>query len=88
MNGKHVFSLSQEGLFNLLDDIEGRLHGEQTCVYEDASIDGRKLQRIIRYTLPVLPQTLQSYRCIKCCVYLFNGHGAVCADEENILSFC
>ncbi|KAK5886033.1 hypothetical protein CesoFtcFv8_017111 [Champsocephalus esox] len=41
-------SLSQEGLFNLLDDIEGRLHGEQTCVYEDASIDGRKLQRIIR----------------------------------------
>ncbi|KAI9537545.1 hypothetical protein NQZ68_023790 [Dissostichus eleginoides] len=41
-------SLSQEGLFNLLDDIEGRLHGEQTCVYVDASIDGRQLQRIIR----------------------------------------
>ncbi|KAK5857170.1 hypothetical protein PBY51_010430 [Eleginops maclovinus] len=41
-------SLSQEGLFHLLDDIEGRLHGEQTGVYEDASIDGRQLQRIIR----------------------------------------
>ncbi|XP_042356078.1 centrosomal protein kizuna [Plectropomus leopardus] len=40
-------SLSQEGLFNLLDSIEGRLCGEQTRVYGDSSIDGRQLNRII-----------------------------------------
>uniref|UniRef100_A0A3Q3LZR2 Centrosomal protein kizuna n=1 Tax=Mastacembelus armatus TaxID=205130 RepID=A0A3Q3LZR2_9TELE len=40
-------SLSEEGLFNLLDSIEGRLHGEQTSVYWDSSIDGRQLNRII-----------------------------------------
>lgn len=45
--------LSQEGLFNLLDNIEGRLHGEQTSVYGDSSIDGMQLDRIIRYTLPI-----------------------------------
>ncbi|CAK6968020.1 centrosomal protein kizuna isoform X1 [Scomber scombrus] len=39
--------LSQEGLFNLLDGIEGRLHGEQTSVYGDSSIDGMQLDRII-----------------------------------------
>ncbi|XP_035529633.1 centrosomal protein kizuna isoform X1 [Morone saxatilis] len=40
-------SLSQEGLFNLLDSIEGRLHGEQTSVYGDSSIDARQLNKII-----------------------------------------
>ncbi|XP_047467832.1 centrosomal protein kizuna [Mugil cephalus] len=40
-------SLSQEGLFNLLDSIEGRLHSEQTHLYGDSSIDGRRLNRII-----------------------------------------
>uniref|UniRef100_A0A087X684 Centrosomal protein kizuna n=1 Tax=Poecilia formosa TaxID=48698 RepID=A0A087X684_POEFO len=40
-------SLSLEGLFNLLDSIEGRLHGEQSHVYRDSSIDGRQLNRII-----------------------------------------
>nr|XP_033498827.1 centrosomal protein kizuna isoform X1 [Epinephelus lanceolatus] len=40
-------SLSQEGLFNLLDSIEGRLHGERTRVYGDSSIDGRQFNRII-----------------------------------------
>ncbi|XP_074516695.1 centrosomal protein kizuna isoform X2 [Sebastes fasciatus] len=40
-------SLSQEGLFNLLDGIEGRLRGEGTSVYGDSSIDGRQLNRII-----------------------------------------
>ncbi|XP_030247391.1 centrosomal protein kizuna isoform X7 [Sparus aurata] len=40
-------SLSQEGLFNLLDRIEGRLHCEQTCVYGGSSIDERRLNRII-----------------------------------------
>ncbi|XP_059209971.1 centrosomal protein kizuna [Centropristis striata] len=40
-------SLSQEGLFNLLDHVEGRLHGERTGLYEDSSIDGRQLKRII-----------------------------------------
>lgn len=55
------FSLSLEGLFNLLDSIEGRLHGEQSHVYRDSSIDGRQLNRIIRYILPVFLQTLQSY---------------------------
>ncbi|KAM7376515.1 hypothetical protein PAMP_006243 [Pampus punctatissimus] len=39
--------LSQKGLFKLLDSIEGRLHGEQTSVYGDSSIDGRQLNRII-----------------------------------------
>ncbi|XP_031144499.1 centrosomal protein kizuna isoform X4 [Sander lucioperca] len=42
-----VESLSQEGLFNLLDNIEGRLHGEQTIVYGDSAVDGRQLNRII-----------------------------------------
>ncbi|XP_038127528.1 centrosomal protein kizuna isoform X1 [Cyprinodon tularosa] len=40
--------LSLEGLFNLLDSIEGRLHNEQNHVYQDSSIDGRQLNRIIR----------------------------------------
>ncbi|KAK9533455.1 hypothetical protein VZT92_008572 [Zoarces viviparus] len=40
-------SLCQEGFFNLLDHIEGRLHGERTGVYADSSIDGRQLNRII-----------------------------------------
>ncbi|KAM4541702.1 centrosomal protein kizuna isoform 2-T2 [Odontesthes bonariensis] len=40
-------SLSPEGLFNLLDSIEGRLHSKQTCVYRDSSIDGRQLNRVI-----------------------------------------
>ncbi|XP_070776949.1 centrosomal protein kizuna [Enoplosus armatus] len=40
-------SLSQEGLFNLLDNIEGRLLGERTSVYGDSPIDGRQLNRII-----------------------------------------
>ncbi|KAM6917127.1 centrosomal protein kizuna isoform 2-T2 [Lycodopsis pacificus] len=40
-------SLHQEGFFNLLDNIEGRLHGERTGVYADSSIDGRQLNRII-----------------------------------------
>ncbi|XP_026212260.1 centrosomal protein kizuna isoform X2 [Anabas testudineus] len=40
-------SLSQEGLFNLLDSIEGQLHGERISVYGDSSIDGRQLNRII-----------------------------------------
>lgn len=59
--GNVYFSLSQEGLFNLLDGIEGRLRGEGTSVYGDSSIDGRQLNRIIRYALPVFPQTLKSY---------------------------
>lgn len=50
------FSLSQEGLFNLLDSIEGRLPGERISVYCDASIDGRQLNRIIRYTNAVFLQ--------------------------------
>ncbi|KAM9341512.1 centrosomal protein kizuna [Symphorus nematophorus] len=40
-------SLSQVGLFNLLDNIEGRLHCERASVYGDSSIDGRRLNRII-----------------------------------------
>ncbi|CAB1453357.1 unnamed protein product, partial [Pleuronectes platessa] len=40
-------SLSQEGIFNLLDSIEGRLHGEWTRLYGDSSIDGRQLNRLI-----------------------------------------
>ncbi|XP_023807488.1 centrosomal protein kizuna isoform X3 [Oryzias latipes] len=39
--------LSLEGLFNLLDGIEGRLHGEQTCVYRHSTIDGRQLDEMI-----------------------------------------
>lgn len=57
VNGYCVFSLSQEGLFNLLDNIEGQLDGEQTRVYGDSPIDGRQLTRIIRYVLPVFLQT-------------------------------
>ncbi|KAM4541385.1 centrosomal protein kizuna [Fundulus diaphanus] len=45
--GPTLKSLSLEGLFNLLDSIEGRLHGEQSRVYRDSSIDGRQLNRII-----------------------------------------
>ncbi|KAM4723830.1 centrosomal protein kizuna isoform 2-T2 [Anableps anableps] len=40
-------SLFLEGLFNLLDSIEGRLHSEQSHMYRDSSIDGRQLNRII-----------------------------------------
>ncbi|XP_069575778.1 centrosomal protein kizuna isoform X2 [Brachyistius frenatus] len=40
-------SLSQEGLFSLLDNIEGRVHSEHTSVYRDYLIDGRQLMRII-----------------------------------------
>ncbi|KAM6968760.1 centrosomal protein kizuna isoform 1-T1 [Tautogolabrus adspersus] len=40
-------SLSKEGLFTLLDNIEGRLNGERTSVYVDSSIDARQLNRII-----------------------------------------
>ncbi|XP_010729587.2 centrosomal protein kizuna isoform X2 [Larimichthys crocea] len=40
-------SLSQEGLFNLLDNIEGRLCSEWTSVYDKSSIDERQLNRII-----------------------------------------
>ncbi|KAK5608548.1 hypothetical protein CRENBAI_023883 [Crenichthys baileyi] len=39
--------LSLKGLFNLLDSIEGQLHGEQSHVYRDSSIDGSQLNRII-----------------------------------------
>ncbi|XP_037097792.1 centrosomal protein kizuna isoform X2 [Syngnathus acus] len=39
--------LSLEGLFKLLDYIEGRLHGEQTRVYGNFSLDERPLNRII-----------------------------------------
>ncbi|KAF7656272.1 hypothetical protein LDENG_00044130 [Lucifuga dentata] len=39
--------LSQEGLFNLLDNIEGQLQAEQTCIYRDSSIEGNQLNRII-----------------------------------------
>ncbi|XP_029350372.1 centrosomal protein kizuna isoform X2 [Echeneis naucrates] len=39
-------SLSQEGLFNLLDSIEGRLC-EWTTVYGDSSVDERQLNRLI-----------------------------------------
>ncbi|XP_043999293.1 centrosomal protein kizuna isoform X2 [Gambusia affinis] len=45
--GVTLKSLSLEGLFNLLDSIEGRLHGGQSHVYRDSSIDGRQLNRII-----------------------------------------
>uniref|UniRef100_A0A3Q3AML2 Centrosomal protein kizuna n=2 Tax=Kryptolebias marmoratus TaxID=37003 RepID=A0A3Q3AML2_KRYMA len=40
-------SLSVEGLFNLLDCIEGRLYAEQTSVYRDSLIEGRQFNRII-----------------------------------------
>uniref|UniRef100_A0A3Q2P4K8 Centrosomal protein kizuna n=1 Tax=Fundulus heteroclitus TaxID=8078 RepID=A0A3Q2P4K8_FUNHE len=50
--GPTLKSLSLEGLFNLLDSIEGRLHGEQSRVYRDSSIDGRQLNRIISASLP------------------------------------
>ncbi|XP_060939128.1 centrosomal protein kizuna [Limanda limanda] len=40
-------SLSQGGIFNLLDSIEGRLHGEWTSLYGDSSIDGGQLNRLI-----------------------------------------
>ncbi|XP_028251035.1 centrosomal protein kizuna isoform X2 [Parambassis ranga] len=40
-------SLSLEGLFNLLDSIEGRLLNEQTSVYKHSSVDARHLSRII-----------------------------------------
>ncbi|XP_077403857.1 centrosomal protein kizuna isoform X2 [Vanacampus margaritifer] len=39
--------LSLEGLFKLLEFIEGRLHGEQTRIYGNCSIDERQLVRII-----------------------------------------
>uniref|UniRef100_A0A8C2XGD9 Centrosomal protein kizuna n=1 Tax=Cyclopterus lumpus TaxID=8103 RepID=A0A8C2XGD9_CYCLU len=45
--GVTLESLYQEGFFNLLDYVEGRLHGERTSVYVDSSIDGRQLNRII-----------------------------------------
>ncbi|MEQ2276755.1 hypothetical protein XENORESO_008061 [Xenotaenia resolanae] len=45
--GPTLTSLSLEGLFNLLDSIEGRLHDEQSHVYRDSSIDGSQLNRII-----------------------------------------
>ncbi|XP_076017888.1 centrosomal protein kizuna [Genypterus blacodes] len=40
--------LSQEGLFYLLDSMEGRLHGEQTGIYGDASIEDNGIRRVIR----------------------------------------
>nr|XP_046269116.1 centrosomal protein kizuna [Scatophagus argus] len=40
-------SLSQEGLFYLLDSIEGRLYCEHTSLYGDSSVDGRQLNRIV-----------------------------------------
>lgn len=85
------FSLSQEGLFHLLDSIEGQLHAERIPVYSNASVDGRQLRRIIRYTIAVFFSTLTIASLavdIKCRVYSFIGRAAVCTDEENILSFC
>ncbi|XP_068195417.1 centrosomal protein kizuna isoform X2 [Antennarius striatus] len=40
-------SLSQEGLFYLFNDIEGRLDCQQSCLYEVSSVDGRRLNRIV-----------------------------------------
>ncbi|XP_061552537.1 centrosomal protein kizuna isoform X2 [Phycodurus eques] len=40
-------SLSLEGLFKLIHYIEGRLHGDQTRVYGNCSIDERQFIRII-----------------------------------------
>lgn len=51
------FRLSQEGLFYLLDSIEGRLPCEKNGVYGDSSIDKRQLNRIIRCGYPVFLQT-------------------------------
>ncbi|XP_034015426.1 centrosomal protein kizuna [Thalassophryne amazonica] len=45
--GMTLESLSQEGLFNLLESIEGRLHGKCACVYRDSSVNGKSLNRII-----------------------------------------
>lgn len=59
--GNVYSSLSQEGLFNLLDSIEGRLHDEQTSVYGDSSIDERQLNRLIRYTPTLFLQTYLPY---------------------------
>ncbi|KAM3595102.1 uncharacterized protein V6R79_018120 [Siganus canaliculatus] len=42
-------SLSQEGFFNLLDNIEGRLNCESTRVYEVSSADAGQLGRIISF---------------------------------------
>uniref|UniRef100_A0A668A9Q5 Centrosomal protein kizuna n=2 Tax=Myripristis murdjan TaxID=586833 RepID=A0A668A9Q5_9TELE len=39
--------LSHEGLFHLLNHIEGQLHYERTDVYRDSLIDGRKVNKII-----------------------------------------
>ncbi|XP_056151975.1 centrosomal protein kizuna [Lampris incognitus] len=39
--------LSHQGLFHLLESIEGQLHGEQTNVYWKSSIDQRKLNTIV-----------------------------------------
>ncbi|RVE56999.1 hypothetical protein OJAV_G00212090 [Oryzias javanicus] len=39
--------LSLEGLFNLLDSIEGRLHGEKTCIYRHSKADRRQLDKLI-----------------------------------------
>ncbi|XP_077476495.1 centrosomal protein kizuna [Stigmatopora argus] len=39
--------LSLNGFFKLLDSIEDRLHGEQTRVYGNISVDERELSRII-----------------------------------------
>lgn len=55
------FRLSEEGLFHLLDNIEGRLHCGQMNVYKDPTIDRTRLNRIIRYAHPVLHQILQFY---------------------------
>ncbi|XP_068608479.1 centrosomal protein kizuna [Brachionichthys hirsutus] len=41
-------SLSQEGLFYLLNNIEGRLHCQPSRLYEASSFDGRQLNKIIR----------------------------------------
>eukprot|EP00066_Takifugu_rubripes_P024914 XP_011614180.1 PREDICTED: centrosomal protein kizuna isoform X2 [Takifugu rubripes] len=40
--------LSLEGLFYLLDNIEGQLHCAGARVYGDSSVDGRHLNRVIR----------------------------------------
>lgn len=44
----HFFRLSLEGLFYLLDNIEGRLNCAGASVYGDSSADGRRLSRVIR----------------------------------------
>ncbi|XP_072313439.1 centrosomal protein kizuna isoform X2 [Eucyclogobius newberryi] len=40
-------SLSQRGLFKLLDTIEGQFHAQQSRVYSDSSIDAQEHNRII-----------------------------------------